>query len=53
MFGKRRQAQPECNNAIRYQDLGATMSEEGEDIWQDLQEDYRAGGHKANSQNFH
>jgi hypothetical protein len=31
----------------------ATMSEEGEGIWQDLQEDCRAGGHEANSQNFH
>jgi hypothetical protein len=27
----------------------ADMSEEGEDIWQDLQEDHRAGDRKANS----
>jgi hypothetical protein len=32
---------------------GATMSEEGEDIWQDLQEDRRAGDCKANSWDFH
>jgi hypothetical protein len=32
---------------------GATMSEEGEDIWQVHQEDHRAGGYKANSWNFH
>jgi hypothetical protein len=28
---------------------GATMSEEGADIWQDLQEDHKAGAHQANT----
>jgi hypothetical protein len=31
---------------------GATTSEEGEDIRQDLQEDSRAGGREAKCQNF-
>jgi hypothetical protein len=31
----------------------ATMCEEGEDIWQDLEEDRRARSQEANSQNFH
>jgi hypothetical protein len=31
----------------------ATMSEEGKDIQQDVQEDHRAGDHKANSRDFH
>jgi hypothetical protein len=31
----------------------ATMSEEGKDIQQDVQEDRKAGGHKTNSLNFH
>jgi hypothetical protein len=33
--------------------IGTTMSEEGEDIQQDLQEDGRAGGRKENCRNFH
>jgi hypothetical protein len=28
------------------------MSEEGEDIWQDLQEDHRVGDRKANNWDF-
>jgi hypothetical protein len=28
-------------------------SEEGEDIWQDLQEDHRVGGREVSSQDFH
>jgi hypothetical protein len=32
---------------------GAATSEEGDDIWQDLQEHNRAGGHEANIWNFH
>jgi hypothetical protein len=29
------------------------VSEEGEDIWQDLQEDHRVGGLEASSWDFH
>jgi hypothetical protein len=32
---------------------GGITSEEREDIWQDLQEDRRAGDRKANSWDFH
>lgn len=31
---------------------GATVSEEEEDIWQDLQENHGAGDHELNSLNF-
>jgi hypothetical protein len=48
-LGKTRRHQ--WNNGLRLKE--ATMSEEGEDIWQILQEDCRAGGHEANSWNFH
>jgi hypothetical protein len=29
------------------------MSEEGEDSWQDLKENHRAGSHEVNNRNFH
>lgn len=38
------------NKGARHQT--AVMSEEGEAIWQDLQEDHRAGDRKANSRVF-
>jgi hypothetical protein len=39
------------NKELRFKEV--TTSEEGEDIWQDLQEGHRAGGLEANSWNFH
>jgi hypothetical protein len=53
-------AQEETTDAPRWEQWskgprlkGAAMSEEGEDIWQDLREDLRAEGREANSQNLH
>jgi hypothetical protein len=37
----------ECNTGLKHK--MATTSEEGEDIWQELREDYRAGVQKPDS----
>jgi hypothetical protein len=41
----------QCNKGQRLE--RAITSEEREGIWQDLQEDCRAGDHEAISQDFH
>jgi hypothetical protein len=41
------QKKQQWNNELRFKE--ATIPEEGEDIWQDLQKDHRAGDRKANS----
>jgi hypothetical protein len=50
-FRKRHHAKPDGINGKRNQ--GATTFEKGEDIWQDLQQNQRVEGRKANSRDFH
>jgi hypothetical protein len=41
---------PQCNKGIKDRHKSAAMTEEGQDIRQDLRENHRAGDRKVNSQ---